>query len=304
MVDKRDIIIKQIEYIDNAIKIAPIEGVGNLFKSFKIFLLIDLIEETDLKVDNYITDHLEFLNFLAFVGNPDKKQIIKDFLFEHKRFLFHEYLDGLDPWEIKMIFSLNRTLERLIEHLELKELKDKALLGDIDAQLKLGSHFYERARYSDAKYWFEISANSGNIDAQHNLGVYYHTIRVDKDKAFYWHKKAADQGDPESQTIVAEYYYYGEGTKVDYKMAFHWYQKGALSGNSLSQFRLGSCYLHGEGVEQDYVSAIFWFKRAAAQGDMDANMAWKQTYLKLPLFLKIKVLPFNEFVDNSSSSIE
>jgi TPR repeat protein len=48
-------------------------------------------------------------------------------------------------------------------------------------------------------------ANQGNIEAQKNLG-YIYLEKENYEKAFYWYKKASDQGDFGAELIIKKMY--------------------------------------------------------------------------------------------------
>jgi TPR repeat protein len=80
-------------------------------------------------------------------------------------------------------------------------------------------------------------ANSGNADAQNNLGAFYCKP---------------------------------EGSNVDCSEAVKWYSKAAEQGHSLAQSNLGGLYAEGRGVLKDYIIAYKWFNLAAAQNNYHA----------------------------------
>jgi hypothetical protein len=52
---------------------------------------------------------------------------------------------------------------------------------------------------------YEKMANQGNIEAQKNLG-YIYLEKENYEKAFYWYKKASDQGDFGAELIIKKMY--------------------------------------------------------------------------------------------------
>ncbi len=50
-------------------------------------------------------------------------------------------------------------------------------------------------------------------------------------------------------------YVSGEGVPQDYAAAVGWYRKAAEQGDAESQFNLGLLYRQGQGVPQDYGAA-------------------------------------------------
>ena len=47
----------------------------------------------------------------------------------------------------------------------------------------------------------------------------------------------------------------------------------ANAGAADSQFLLGQAYYNGQGVPQDYEQAVAWYRKAAEQGDADAQFS-------------------------------
>ena len=71
-------------------------------------------------------------------------------------------------------------------------------------------------------------------------------------------------------------YLAGQGVPQDYKEAAMWFRKAAEQGNADSQLKLGYMYLAGQGVPQDYEEAVMWSRKSAEQGNADSmtNLAW------------------------------
>jgi TPR repeat protein len=81
-----------------------------------------------------------------------------------------------------------------------------------------------------------------------------------------WYRKAAAQGDPDSEAQLAEYYNYGRTTCQDFKEAAFWFRKAAEQGDRDAQWALGNAYEFGRGVPKDSAQALIWIQKAAAQG--------------------------------------
>lgn len=82
--------------------------------------------------------------------------------------------------------------------------------GDVDAMVKVGHMFYKgcpgvKQNYEYAlKYW-QLAANKGDADAQHNIGVMYNNgegVAQDYTEALKWHRKAADQGHQKAKELL------------------------------------------------------------------------------------------------------
>ena len=65
----------------------------------------------------------------------------------------------------------------------------------------------------------------------------------------YWHPMAF-AGHSGAQLGVATLYYGGHGVMLDYNVAFDWYSKAADQGVPQAQYMLAAMYRDGKGVEQ------------------------------------------------------
>jgi regulator of replication initiation timing len=74
---------------------------------------------------------------------------------------------------------------------------------------------------------------------------------------------AAEEGDPEAQTIVGEIYERGLGDEPDYGAAAQWYRRAAEQDYARAQFNLGTLYEEGLGVDADGLAALNWYRRAS-----------------------------------------
>ena len=52
-------------------------------------------------------------------------------------------------------------------------------------------------------------------------------VEEDKEKAFYWHKRSAENDNGRGQYFLALRYDTGQGTEPDLEKAVHWYQRAA-----------------------------------------------------------------------------
>jgi len=85
-------------------------------------------------------------------------------------------------------------------------------------------------------------------------------------EAFLHFSIAANQGNAEAQSALANMYHDGEGVDRDDQRAFFWMEKAARQGHPCDQRQLGQMYEHGVGVEQDHQAAALWCRKAADQG--------------------------------------
>jgi hypothetical protein len=93
-------------------------------------------------------------------------------------------------------------------------------------------------------------------------GEYVAYDRADLKTALGVWMQAAQSGDPEAQTNVAEIYERGLGGPPNYESAAQWYQKAADQKYSRALFNLGTLYEQGLGVEQDKLKALNLYRQA------------------------------------------
>lgn len=161
----------------------------------------------------------------------------------------------------------------------LSELQQRAESGDSDAQYDLAMRYWEGkegAPKDDSKafYWAKKAAEQGNAYAQSWVGYFYEnaygTAR-DFGEAAYWYRRSADQGNRFSQNNLGECYYYGRGVERNYEKAASWYKKAADQEFPSACYNLGWCYENGEGVASNRSLAISYYRKAAASGNEDAR---------------------------------
>lgn len=151
-------------------------------------------------------------------------------------------------------------------------------------------------------------AEGGDVAAMNQLGqIYGGNEFKDFEKAFYWHKKAAELGNVNSMSNLGGWcYLQGNGTEKnipladewlkksvengwvwtwafnelanifandaqykDLSKAFYWYSKSAEAGDALGMSNLGGwCYLWGNGTEKNLKLAVDWLEKAAEKDNM------------------------------------
>jgi TPR repeat protein len=137
-----------------------------------------------------------------------------------------------------------------------------------------------------ATWWYEKAASAGYIDAQFNLGYLYVEIRLLSD-AFLCFSKCAQSGDAEAQNNVGDFYYTGISIEQSYEKALEWYQKAAIGGNADGLFMTGVMLYNGESVTADKTAGLEKIKKAAELGSETA-----QKYLTNPREGKIVVTDY------------
>ena len=87
----------------------------------------------------------------------------------------------------------------MVKYDHVQQLRQKALMGDLDAQCDL-AETYDEGRPRNLKkafYWYNIAAERGNHHALNNLAYLYEHgrgISKNRKKAIYYYKKASNKG--------------------------------------------------------------------------------------------------------------
>lgn len=195
----------------------------------------------------------------------------------------------------------------------IQEYLPVAKLGNIEAQIGLGSIYFQLKSYKNSIHWYSQAATQGDSHAIESLGVFYwHGLGVKTDyieaynlflkasrlgsvaantnlgvmyikgqgviKNYSIAKKflmnAAAQGDSSAIFNLGQLYYFGNIGPVNHKKGVELYFKAAKLGNKLAQAKLGFLYAVGNDVlPKDYVQAYKWFSLAEKQGDKEAANA-------------------------------
>jgi TPR repeat protein len=137
-----------------------------------------------------------------------------------------------------------------------------------DAQNNLGMMERKSGRYEEALAWFRRAAAWECSSALYNMGrMYEHGWGVERDAglAAGWFRRAAEQGDTDSQFYVAGKYLEG-GVDMQDKIETEYFENAARRGHAGAQLCLGWLYTEGLGVLLDTGLAAEWFEKAGIQG--------------------------------------
>jgi TPR repeat protein len=121
----------------------------------------------------------------------------------------------------------------------------------------------------------KINAENGDSESQMILATYYafgRGVARDLNESAKWWFKAAEQGEAVAQMHMADLFASGENHfSKDSVAAASWYRKAAEQGVLSAQYSLGKCYANGEGVLKDEIEAIKWCRMAAEHGHAQAQ---------------------------------
>lgn len=161
-----------------------------------------------------------------------------------------------------------------------EEVKKLAESGNKDAQYNLGLMYYEgeniETDYEKAVYWITKSAEQGYAKAQYSLGmIYYKGENIDIDKAHEWFQKAAEQGHVKAQFKLG-YMYYDIESMLDFEKARKWFQKAAEQNHPESQYFLGLIYKNGTGINRNIQISRQWMQKACNNGEQRGCVAYEE----------------------------
>ena len=148
-------------------------------------------------------------------------------------------------------------------------LRRAAEEGNHDAENMLGVIAENAGRFSDARAYYERSAEAGNVEGMGNLGVLYVTGRgVERDfvRARELLERAAKSGNPRCMNELGLIFARGQGVPADPKRAAELFKAAAERGYVASMTHYAECLETGIGCPQDFVAARRWFRAAAEQG--------------------------------------
>ena len=149
--------------------------------------------------------------------------------------------------------------------------------GNAEAQNNIG-YMYEGGlgvpqNYLMAMNWYRQAADSGLAEAQHNMGMLYHQgygVAENFTEAFRWFKMAADQELAESEYMLGLAYQSGEGTSLDYAEARRLFLSSARKNYTPAQMMYSFMLQAGEGSDSLPFSAYVWGKIAESNGSESA----------------------------------
>jgi len=167
---------------------------------------------------------------------------------------------------------------------QLSQVQADANSNKPKAQLALAKMYFKGLCVTQDKdeggKWLGMSATLGYAPAQAILATLFHRDGNDAD-AEEWARKAALQGDPQGQSLLAYLYDNGTGLDHDHVEAAKWAKRSAEQGNAGGQIVLGGLLSSGQGVAKDYVEADKWFILASTAKDHTVAFSLSQKTLEV-----------------------
>jgi len=159
---------------------------------------------------------------------------------------------------------------------ELNALIAQAEGGDVAAMNQLGQIYggNEFKDFEKAFYWHKKAAELGNVNSMSNLGGWCYLQGNGTEKniplADEWLKKCVENGGVWIWAFneIANIYA-NDAQYKDLNKAFYWYSKSAEAGDALGMSNLGGwCYLWGNGTEKNLKLAMEWLEKAAEKDNV------------------------------------
>ncbi len=143
----------------------------------------------------------------------------------------------------------------------LLKMEELARSGNVKAQTWYGLMLQNRSRFSEALYWYTLSAEVGQIFAiQQAAFLYERGLGTPRDiaKAMEWHRLGAELGDATSQMRYGSALLHGVGVQKDEAQGFRWYRAAADQKYRYASLGLAKLYDAGVGTERDPIAAYIY----------------------------------------------
>ncbi|HIH4317774.1 TPA: tetratricopeptide repeat protein [Morganella morganii] len=160
------------------------------------------------------------------------------------------------------------------------ELISMAQGGDTESQSTLAGMYYYGIDvpqdYKRSAEWARKAAMHGDLISEDLLGNMYawgNGVERDYTAAVYWFIKAtshADMPNPAASSMLAWFYYFGDGTPKNDKLAAKHFMISAGAGHEVSQYQLGEMYLNGELDKVNKNKVISWLAEACKKNYKDS----------------------------------
>jgi TPR repeat protein len=170
----------------------------------------------------------------------------------------------------------------------LRRLRNAVLLGALFAaplsaqSVQQGIEAWQNADYKSAVDNWRPLAESGDADAQFNLGQAYRLgrgVQVNLAAAQTWLTRAAGKGHVDAQTTLGLLLF----DSGDRESGVRWLGSAAEKGDPRALLVYGTALFNGDGIKRNPVLAYAYVSRAAAQGLAPAKATLEDMNKAMPL---------------------
>ncbi|CAB5361075.1 unnamed protein product [Rhizophagus irregularis] len=102
----------------------------------------------------------------------------------------------------------------------------------------------------------------------------------------------------------------GEGTEKNLEKAFYWYRKAAENGDEIAMFNLVKCYNNGEGTKKNLEKAFYWYQKVvendkvSSKNEVESCNECKQPYTNYQWCQQCNTRRFQQDFSNWTSKNE
>jgi TPR repeat protein len=136
--------------------------------------------------------------------------------------------------------------------------------------ISFGEYYADKRAIKKILIPYKDATGKGDALAERKLGLQYRLgiegVELNYEKAMFYFKKAANQGEPLALYQIGSMYSRGEGVELNHAEAAKYFKKSADLGYPTAMAHLALLYQEGEGVEKDINKAIALGEKAASQG--------------------------------------
>ncbi len=137
-----------------------------------------------------------------------------------------------------------------------------------------------KSDYKKSIYWYFKASEQNNPDAQRVLCSIYYIAKVtfmNNAESLNDIARSAENGNPKAQYKLGLHYYYKSSiSEHDKEKAFYWLKKAALEDNAGAQFFLSQMYSYGIGTEENIKESDHWVSKAYHNGCQNDKAFWSK----------------------------
>lgn len=126
------------------------------------------------------------------------------------------------------------------------------------------------------------SAYTGDAESQFQMAIYHYTNEdfddSEKNRAFDWMLKAANQNHPVAMCDVGTFYEHGVGCAQDAGLAKEWYSKAVAQGNASAMCNLGLLLFFDSSEKNNREEGISLLKQAVEKDHYPSMMSLAEIY--------------------------